>query len=335
MDWKRHTFLITSVSVLSVVACGVLYLLLQNRSAFNESKQKLEAAEGQLDRLRAGQPYPSPENVNVVDQNRKALAEFAGELRGKLRSGQVHPLEVEPAQFPLEATFTRLNRLARANGVTVEANSVYGFDLYVGAIPKREHVQRLTIQLQAVEKLCGVLLTCQIDQLLNVTREVFEEVKPAVEISPVPTRRGRRGRGREQPEEVKEVGVKPGEVSASSLYEVEKFTLSFATQPDAAWCLLNRLATLDMFTLVKSINLKGLSPADLEKAVFAKKPKGEDSLELGQPTITLQEMTSHEERLVAGRDRVEVTLDLEMYRFVGEDGEADAADTTEKSGGGD
>ena len=90
-----------------------------------------------------------------------------------------------------------------------------------------------------------------------------------------------------------------------------------------------------MFTVVKSVSVKGLTPVDLEKAVFPLRPRDGEEFELGQPTITLQEMTSHEERLVAGRDPVVVTLDLEMYRFKGLNGEVDPVDADEKSGGGD
>ena len=326
MDFKRHKFLIGWGAALLVLAGVCLYFLFQKRGQFNEAKTKLQTAETQLTRLRANQPFPSSSNVQLLQKNLVQLEAFQRDLLDKLRANQIEPLDVEPATFPLEAAFRRMAAAAQQNGVRVENNSVYGFDEYVGAIPKRDHVERLTIQLQAVERVCKVVFGCGIVELTSVQRDQFEKARaePVADMGPRSNRRSGRARaGRQEP--VRQAEKQP-ESPESKLYDIETLQLAFAAKRDALWCLLDQLAALDMVTIVTSMQLEGKDAQTLEKDIqpAAAKPKeGEAAGVGGDMKISMQDMKSHAERLVIGDNPVNVILDVSVYRFK----EAEGGDT--------
>ena len=96
------------------------------------------------------------------------------------------------------------------------------------------------------------------------------------------------------------------------LYSKERFVLEFFSTDPALWRVLNSMASDDMFVVVKNMELRneavirGRSPLELRRT-----PRDERT----DPRRDADRPLTTDERIVAGRERVRVRLELEVYRF--------------------
>jgi len=121
-----------------IFLCGAAFFLWRGWQAYRAITGELESQHVQLVRLQARSPYPSEGNVKTVAQNAARMEGFLSELITSLRTNQVQPVRIEPADFPaiLEKDIRYLSRKAAEAEVILPEDFTFGFERYVrGQIP--------------------------------------------------------------------------------------------------------------------------------------------------------------------------------------------------------
>ena len=332
MTFRKNMVLIVGGSIAGILLLVTLFMLFRFRSKYESVNSDLRASQQRLDALYARDPFPSEENVLLVQTNLDVLQRYFDGFYGELKEGQIEPVKMEPAEFPLllGKTMERLRTRAGEAGVALPSRFAFGFEHYaVGALPNAGDVPRLVIQVKTVEELCNILFNAKISEMVSVSRQVFEAgVVPSGDDSYGGGRRGGgRRRGPEQSSEEGESAQTAEYVDPSGLFSREHYILTFKGKDVAVMDVLNRFARSKMFVVVSRLDIANEVPLPKAQAVVAvptvkSGPGGAASVAAlsAQPKA---EVPSHESRIVAGRELVKATLELDVYRFIaGESQEA-------------
>ena len=303
-----------------IFLCGAAFFLWRGWQAYRAITGELESQHVQLVRLQARSPYPSEGNVKTVAQNATRMEGFLSELITSLRTNQVQPVRIEPADFPaiLEKDIRYLSHKAAEAEVILPEDFTFGFERYVrGQIPAATDVARLTVQLQQVRRICSVLFAAGISELNDLRRQEFELKKERTE--PQPARRRRRrvpaaaaaGESRRMPKAPDEI---------ADLVDLESYRFTFSCSEPAFWKLLQGLANAPFCAVVTSIEVENqkfgalAEPSRREGIGDAVGQIFSLPAAVGSKSGAERPLT-REERIVAGREEIQVTLQLNVYRF--------------------
>lgn len=320
MSIRRHIGLIVTLSVCSVLCLILVILLFQFRSRYLEVRNGLRSAEQRLKTLNERAPHPSEANVQMVQSNLVLLSSFYKSTIQTLKLGQIDPEDIEPAAFPpiLDRTIKRLYERSREFGVKLPPRFAFGFERYVlGALPNREDVARLNMQLRTIEKLCDTIMKCKVAELTEVQRTIFEKgVAEAAET-------GRRRRFAVEQEAEQAV---PEWVDPSGLFSRETYTFKVVAPDSVLLNVLNELARIGTFVVVSAVTVEGevpavkaVTPAPVVGSQESPKTTGEWAPLAPSPTPSAAEKKEpppHEERVVAGTAMVKATIEVRVYRFL-------------------
>ena len=119
MNIKKYMVLMVGGSVCLILIVAALVMLLGYRNEYKTVSDDLNVMSARLHRLQTRVPYPSEENVSLMQRNLSELHRFYDQLNERMRADQVKPEALEPAQFPLllERAVRRLNQdAAKASG---------------------------------------------------------------------------------------------------------------------------------------------------------------------------------------------------------------------------
>ncbi len=307
MTYRKYMPLIVggSIALALLIAAGVL--LARFSGEYNRVQTELERSIRELERLEGREPFPADENVERLRYNLEGMESFLGDLLSDLAEGQVEPQPMERAAFPtlIERTITHLYEEARAANIRLPERFTFGFERYaLGALPASEHIPRLTIQVRMIERVCRLLFEAGISEIVSIERTEFDRDRPAERDDTL------RRRTVEEPDE-RDFTQLPRE--ERELYSKERIVLTFFSSDPAIWRTLNLLAEDDLFVVVKNAalrneaELEGRSPLALRRTPREDRPAARDRDE--------PRTLAAEERIVAGRERVRVRLELEVYRF--------------------
>ncbi len=330
MNFRKYMLLIVGGGICLILAALALYLLLRFQSDYTRVDESLGNAMNQLSVLNYRDPYPSEENVKRLQQNLGGLREHFMALYSNLRQGQMEPRRMEPAEFPgvLGRARNQLAGKAAELNVKLPERFAFGFDRYVGELPAAVDIPRLVIQTKEVEELCMALYRAKVSEISSIQRTIFEQAALVEAASSAEGRRGGRRRegGEESPEGVVIPAVQTQDPNA--LYTREHYVLSFTATDSSVWELLNILARLPMFVVVTDIQMTSENK-DLNRGVLAKNAAATaaaqaaaaaqpNALGLPPPAPVIVSETNYpprEERVVAGRERMQVVLGVDVYRF--------------------
>ncbi|MFH0952973.1 MAG: Amuc_1100 family pilus-like protein [Verrucomicrobiota bacterium] len=343
MKVRKNMVLIVGGGVAAVLLIIALLMLLRFQRAYQRVNRDLKSAMSSLDRLYRLDPYPSEENVLLVQTNLAVLQGYFAELYASLRKSQIEPSKMEPAEFPLllDKTIGKLRLRARAPNALLPARFAFGFDRYaVGALPNQEDVPRLVIQLKTIEELCGLLYDSGVSEIASFQRPLFEQGAAEESFVGGPMGRGARRQMLDMAsEETAQRPVQSEWRDPSGLFVRERYTLTFKAKDPAIWAVLNALDRSKLFTVVSRVELANESP--LPKPAVAAKPAAPAAGPGGrteQPGMVFpgvargimggaaggaqpqaapaDKALSHEERIVAGRELIKAIVDVDVYRFV-------------------
>jgi hypothetical protein len=324
MNLRKYMLLVVGGGITLVLLVAATMLLMRYREKYVDVNQRMDTSLRALDRLRKRDPFPSHENVEQARQNKKELEKFRATLMADLQKGQTPIQDMEAAEFRqlLEVTLSGpkgLRLAGRGANVVLPDLFAFGFDRYVrGALPETEHIPRLVDQLNMVKRLCEILYDAQIAELQSITRDQFEleaEAGPEGDIPEIVTR-SRRRRG---PAPAPEPKVKKPEKAskARELFTRERISLTFLAREKALWTVLNELARNERFMAVTNVEfLSGDGPAARPTGPPGAAPRPE-TMGADGPGFGVAEAAplGHDERVVAGQERIQVRLSVEIYRF--------------------
>jgi hypothetical protein len=320
MNWKKNIPLIVggAVVVLLLIAAAV-FLALYFRG-YSEVRSELEAGSRSLQRLVDRDPYPSEDNIEAQRDNLDLLTLQLQNVVDSLKSRE-RPVEtMEAAEFPhlLQKTINGLNEKARQ--IELPDRFAYGFTRYAeGALPVDHHIPRLVRQIRNIELICGILFETGIESLDGLRRQEFEQM--ARDEGEMMEERSR-GRRREAP-----AAASPGRGDGLAAEEyrddlgllaAETLVLSFTAKESAVWEILKKLADIDAPVVVTDVDATNES---IRRSFEGSAPREEVLIEANE-AANREQVVRHpprEERLVAGRESVEVSMRIDVYRLLEQD----------------
>lgn len=324
--FRKYSVLVIGGGIAAVLLIAVLAMMIHFQSGYSTVQSELQSSMQTLERLHQRDPYPSEANVELVNRNLTELENYFQDIMGVLSAGQVAEEDMERAAFPSlrEQIARRLYAAAAENQVVAPETMAFGFQRYaMGNLPSQEHVPRLVIQLRTIEALVQLLFRAKIDELISVEREVFDVERVQSEMDGMDG--GRRG-GRADVVAAPTRAIHPEGVEG--LYTRETYRLVFKASDSVMREILNTLARTPMFVAVKvleaqneaALGLEGSAAALLASRLKPKAPESAPSSYGGTPggsDTRVTPLLRHEERVVAGLEKVRVTLELDVYRFEG------------------
>lgn len=318
MNWRKNIILIVGGGIALLLLIFACVFFLKSKGEYGRLNNELGQAMSRLETLTRRSPYPSAENIKQVDANLESLKNAVGILQETLQRGQVVAENIEPADFAslLERVSKRLHRSAVEAGVTLPDRFTLGLARYAaGEQPAREAIPRLVIQLKDLEVICQTLLQSHIQSIANVDREAFEG-GAAAQAQPDDSAGLRRRRVTDDSQSPTVAIAYMPMPASNTLYEVERFNVTFQGRDAAVWEALNLLAKSPLLITVVDVHLSNLASDKLGIAV----PVSPLNADKNSPTFNpaLARYPSHDERIIAGREMVQATLVLDVYRLVRE-----------------
>jgi hypothetical protein len=323
--FRKYMVLVVGGSIALVLILIVSALLFKFRGEYARVQSDLQSSLTTLERLHQRNPYPNRENVERIESNLIELEDYLDTLIASLSRQPVLVEDMERAAFPaaIERTASRLRALAREREVAVADTVAFGFQRYsAGNLPMQEHVPRLASQLRTIEALCTLLIQSGISELVSIEREVFDVERAQEEVAP--------------PGAVRRPGRTPVVVAApptpvapegvEGLYKKERFTLTFFASDLAVRDVLNSMIASPLMMVVRNLELRnemGLAGVSPQARLAARLEPRETTRPAapGQPPRETTRPALHDDRLVAGRERVRVTMDVDVYYFEDAQGE--------------
>lgn len=308
MNWRKHMILLIGGGASLLLMILALIFLLRAKGEYNRVNDELENSMRRLESLSRRTPFPSPENVRRMEENLELLREKASEIQAFLQKGQVQQESIEAAEFPplLEREIARIRQRASESGVILPEQLNLGLARYLaGELPAPEAIPRLVIQVNTMSALCNLLFQARIQSLVAMDRQAFELAVTPTSDEPVVVRR----RVAVEAPSVAQAQLPP--VAENPLYQVERITVIFTARDAVIWDVLNLLARSPLIAAVVDVQLANTLADKIGKAQPVAPIGGDQS---GMASIA--RYPTHEERVVAGRELVQATMVVDVYRFV-------------------
>jgi|GEM_PF-512438 hypothetical protein len=335
---KKYMTLIVGGGIALLLIVVALYFLLRFRAEYDRVQTELAGKERAISELHRRNPFPSPDNVAKVKEDLMTIESYFHTLIRSLEENQVKSQRMERAQFPpmVAETIRKLQTLAQTQQVNVPEPMEFAFPNYMrGFLPEERHLPRLIVQLRTMDALTRILFEAPITEFVSIERDVFDNEQTAMDSMPDDFRtRSVRGVGAPEEQSVgaERVSGVPG------LYSKENFTLSFITTDEGLRAVLNGFAASPLFVVVKNVDIKNewateeSNPA--QKLMQQLIPRGTGTQGSGGTPVfgaaaaarqgggtdgareaNLPAMQRHEDRIVAGREKLHVRLHVDVYRF--------------------
>lgn len=342
MKLRKHMVLIVGGGVAVVLLGVAVFMLVRFQGTYQQVSRELKDSLQRLDKLYRRDPYPSDENVAMVQSNLVVLRGQFARLFASLEKDQVEPVKMEPAEFPLllEKTIRKAMGRAVELGIVLPPRFAFGFDRYaLGELPVEADVPRLVVQAKTIAELCQVLFQSKVSEIVSIQRQVFEQGAAAESAEPVMSPRGGRMRGMMPPTAESEPAMGAKEwVDPSGLFSREHFALTFKARDAAIWDVLNQLAASKMFVVVSRVEFLNDNP--LPKPTPPAPEGGPGAAAPGPAGMPAPvqggmippggaatapdkpQVLTHEDRVVAGREAVRAVVEVDVYRFRAEQEEA-------------
>ncbi len=336
MDFiKKNLWLFMGGGLTTVLLLAALVFLFWQVRAFRRVNATLAEEQKRLEQFQHRSPFPSEANVQLVKSNLTLLERYQQQLADQLRQGQIEERKRQPVDFnyDLQASISKMFAEAKQQMMELPPKFAFGFESYYleGRLPAMTDVARLTVQFQMIEALFHQLCQSRISEIVAIERQLFEQHTPGT-AEPAPaggqTRVGAKEDSAAQSELKARLAVEPPE--ARGLYTREHFTLTLKARDEIILALLNALASSGTATTDKAKIFAVVSKLTMSTAVSGDKkttdgaarrlepqPPDQDATPPGLARGSGEDTRPHEERIVAGREMMQVQMELDLYRLTG------------------
>jgi len=196
MNWIKENKFLAGFLAATFVGVAVLgFLLLSAKGRYEEVSNQYQEQAGELNRLQSLKPFPAPENLKKIEEQR---AEHQQTIVGLQKSLATNEIPVEPlteVQFQdrLRESVTRVTAKAAERGLKLPEKFYMGFDRYQTEPPRPEAAPLLGRQLKAIELVLMQVIENKGVMLNRIDRPTLPEEDPSR--SPAPTAGGGPGGG--------------------------------------------------------------------------------------------------------------------------------------------
>lgn len=327
MNLLKYKTMVVGGGIVLVLAGGAVFGLVRFQGIYAKAESELKSTKDRLDRLNRRNPFPSEENITVVQQNRDRIKDFVSHLQADFRTGQVAEETMEPAQFAplLEKASREVFAKALAAGVKLPERFGLGFGRYMaGQLPSSNDIPRLVVQARSISTVCGILFEARISELVSVERTGFEG-QGGADTGVNALRAPLSGAPDGASTSLLSMGLPP--VESNALFSAERIAVSFLSHENAAWEVLNGLARSPLFAVVKHVEFANEANAKLlvgrqpvpgaapVRPLPGTGPGGVGEAAPGSAPLIIY--PRRDERVLAGRENVRVSLVVDVFRFAG------------------
>jgi hypothetical protein len=249
---KQNAVLLGCAAALLLVLGALIWLQQQAAGKRQEIDSTLEEQTSELDHLQKLKPSPSPQNIQIIKQDRGQIDALYSNLLTAVSQNQMQTQEViRPVGFLqlMASKFARLRQSADAAGVKLPDGFAFGFSRYAGSPPTlparnlsdeeaKPVLGQLTKQLLAIEKLSELLIESRVDEISQIQRAEVEPGAPGPDALNVPISNDSEG-----------------------LYQTLPFGFRFTATPTALRTFLNKLSQSEWFFAVRYVQVTGELPS--------------------------------------------------------------------------
>ena len=290
------------IFLLCLVGCVIAY------RAYSEAANvhaTLDGTVGNLKKIYNENPFPSQTNMAVLRTDTAWLTNWRQSLTDELHTAIVLTDIPTPPAFSRKMqreSIPALQKMAVEKGCKLGDNFAFGFDWYLGNIPKLENVKRLTLQFAMIEAISKELFESHVTELTQVQRQDFEGNTAGESSTPS------RGRSRSAPTATSSKQQLDG--IAYNRYAGEELVFAFKADEKALIELLNRLAKIPMFVVVRDLAIKREKPG---LQLFPEKTTAETDKTKNAALLPSQRMASGPEIAPL----LEIKMHIDVYTFEG------------------
>ena len=179
-SFKSHPFFYTTLIVIGAVAAGEAWLVFSQRSQTARLAAEVEQKQRDLQSFARQNPFPSRENVALVEADRAQAEKTRAEIRQILRAGGEAAQRLAGASVPASSTDSyfdianyveRIRDAAQEAKVALPAENRLGFSAYASTGAERELIEPVFRQRQYADYLMGVVLAAKPREFLSLQRE--------------------------------------------------------------------------------------------------------------------------------------------------------------------
>lgn len=254
LKWLKQNAVIIGFVAAFVVVLGVLIWLQQSAASKRaEVEAAVEEQQSQFDHLLQQKPAPSPQNIEIVKQDREQVDHLYTRLLEKVGHTVETPTDLRPVGFLqlMASSFSRLHQAADSAHVKLPDGFAFGFGRYAGPPPtlpaknlSPEDTKRvlslLARQLDAIDQISMLLISNNVAEIDQIRRA---EVEP--------------GGGGASMGESLEAAIR---TDPNALYQVLPFDFQFKCTEKELSGFLNSLTTANAFLAVRRLQVTGEAP---------------------------------------------------------------------------
>ncbi len=269
-SFKSHPFFYTTLILLGAVTAGQAWLVFNQRSQTARLSQDIERGRNELAAFGRQNPFPSRENVERVEQDRRQAERTRAEIRQILRAtsetaerlaAAVVPGSTTDAYFDIANYVERIRAAAQEAGVALPVEDRLGFSQYANVGPERELIGPVFRQRQYADYLMSVLIAARPREISSLQRErpltaaQRQQMAEAAALGQAPTPPA--GGGAESGDYF----VIDPRVSARvpGFVDTIPFRLNFVGTTGSLRMLLNELARFELPVVVRSVEVEPLT----------------------------------------------------------------------------
>lgn len=282
-SFKSHPIFYSSLLLIGAVTAGEIWLTFSQRSQAAAVEAEIAQKEQTLAGFAMKSPFPSKENLALVegdlaqaDRTREAIRKTLSsnsEAAARIASATA-PATPTDAYFDIANYVERIRESAQKAGIVLSPENRLGFSAYASTGPDRDLIPAVFLQRQYADYLLGVLITSQPREIVSLQRErpqTAEEKRLAAEAIA-------NGQPLVAPSDSSETGdyfVIDPRTSArvDGFIETSPFRLTFVGTTTALRNLLNQLARFDLPAVVRSVEVAPIAGAERSGATPVSTPK--------------------------------------------------------------
>jgi hypothetical protein len=319
--------------VLGVACLGISVLFFNALSTSREAEEQRDVAYGQLKSLYQSKVFPKSENIKRIQDDQKELEAWEANVSNFLAKASVKVDDLTPVRFKqaLQKTVRELaSKKTEALKPFVAENFKFGFDRYLGdsdSLPPTADVPKLAQQLHLIQAVTRELYEANITKLTLVEREAFEadatertgrQIGPARPTRPVAPAYRQGQTASTGSATVNSDGLNP---VLSALLTRQRLTFGFQAKPSALMAVMNRLAAMEAFAVISSVEFTKSGDSVMvaeERKKAAAKASGATKSARPATATTVADVTR--DRWVTDPEReppMDVIVSVDVYLFKG------------------
>ncbi len=310
MSWIQRNMLLTVVlGIATVAALALAVLIFMSWSQYSAISSDYDQQATELKRLERATIYPSQENVDEMERQKKEYAARLSDLRFQLSQLQMpSDPDISPNAFQdkLRATVSEIQQLAADNNVSLPEEFYLGFDIYQDTLPSRDAAPELSRQLDTAKLVVQQLIELGINELTYIIRQPLP-VEGGEQAEPTPPQ------------------APPGQVLQQEIMAtMQTYDFGFISTPATLRAVVNAIDRAESFVILRTLLVKNEVQVGPEKSAFADQGTATAAATqntgiegLFEDALGTSEESGTEKRLefVVGAEKVQVDMQIQIVNF--------------------